>query len=417
MIWISLVLLLICSGAVSGSETALFGLSRRATQEFRRSRGSLRRQVAGLMQRPRRVLMTVLITNTAVNVAIFAVSVVALRPLRGTRPFAAAAGGVAVLLAVIIFGEMLPKAMVLSNARRFAPGAGAMLAVLQVALAPLRWILGTLLVDPIIRLLAPSTRQEPLGTDELTLLVEHSARDGVISSQENEMLQAAVALGDARVHEVMTPRVDIQSIGLSHDPDAVLEKLRTSRRRKLPVFDQDLDDIRGIVYARDIYLHSDAPIRMLLKPVQFVPEQISLLQLLRFFRAKKTQFAIVVDEYGGTAGLVSMEDVVERIVGDLPDPDAARPAPTTERLDDNTYRLSGDLSVRLWADRFAVSEIDRNINTIGGLVLAKLGRLPRVGDAVRIRNLTLTVERMHKRRIEYVLLERAGMEATRGRKA
>jgi CBS domain containing-hemolysin-like protein len=112
-----------------------------------------------------------------------------------------------------------------------------------------------------------------------------------------------------------------------------------------------------------------------------------------------------------------MEDVVERIVGDLPDPDAARPAPTTERLDDNTYRLSGDLSVRLWADRFAVSEIDRNINTIGGLVLAKLGRLPRVGDAVRIRNLTLTVERMHKRRIEYVLLQRDGMEATRGRKA
>ena len=410
MIWATLMLLLICSGMVSGSETALFGVSQRTLHEFGQSRSPLRRRVAGLMQRPRRVLMTVLITNTAVNVAIFAVSVVALREFRGTRPAVAAAGGVVVLLAVIIFGEMLPKAVALSHTRRFAPGAGALLAVLQVVLAPLRWVLGTLLVDPIIRLVAPSTRQEPLGTDELRLLVEHSARDGAIDSQENELLQAAVALGDVRVHEVLTPRVDIQSIGLGQDRDTVRQKLREARRRKLPVFDRDLDDIQGLIYARDVYLHSDTPIESLLRPVHFVPEQISLLQLIRHFRVKKTQFAIVVDEYGGTAGLISVEDVVERIVGELPDPDSARPAPTTERLDENTYRLSGDLSVRRWAERFAVGEIDRDTDTVGGLVLARLGRLPRVGDMVRIHNLTLTVERMHKRRIEHVILHRGEMD-------
>ena len=102
--------------------------------------------------------------------------------------------------------------------------------------------------------------------------------------------------------------------------------------------------------------------------------------------------------------MVSIEDVVEWIVGDLPDADTPRPAVPTERIDENTYRLSGDLSVRLWADRFAVGEIDRYVDTVGGLILAKLGRLPRPGDAVHIRNLTLTIEHMQGRRIERVLL-------------
>ena len=149
-----------------------------------------------------------------------------------------------------------------------------MLAVLQIVLAPLRWILRTGLVDPIIRLVAPSAKPAPLGTDELRLLVELSGRDGTISSQENEMLQAAVALGEVRVHEVMTPRVDIQSVGLRQEHRALFETLHQSRRRKLPAFDRDLDDVCGIIYARDVYLHPNRPIKTLLKPVRFVPEQI-----------------------------------------------------------------------------------------------------------------------------------------------
>ena len=177
---------------------------------------------------------------------------------------------------------------------------------------------------------------------------------------------------------------------------------------------RDLDDIHGVVYARDVYLHPRAPLKTLVKPVHFVPEQINLVQLIRYFRSEKVEFAIVVDEYGGTAGLVSMEDVGEWIVGDLPDPDAVRPTPTTERLDENSYRVSGDLSVRLWADQFAVGEVERHIDTVGGLVLAKLGRLPHVGDTVRVGNLTLKVEAMDRHRIEHVLLQRSEEKVSTG---
>jgi CBS domain containing-hemolysin-like protein len=237
--------------------------------------------------------------------------------------------------------------------------------------------------------------------------VERSAHEGVINSTENEMLQAIVALVDLSIREVMTPRVDIQSVRMDADRDSVLEIVRSSGRRRLPVHGRDLDDIRGVIYARDLYLNQDKPVRKLVRSAHFVPEQVNLMQLLRHFRTGRNQLAIVVDEYGGTAGLVTSEDVVEWIVGDLPDIETPRPAVHIERIDEDTYRLPGNLSVRLWADRFGVEEFERSVDTLAGLILAKVGRLPRPGTSVSIRNLELTVEAMRGRRIERVLLHRS----------
>ena len=406
MIWLLLVFLLICSGAVSASETALFALNRRSLQDFRRSPVLMRRRVGVLMAQPRGVLMTVLIANTAVNVSIFAISFVVLRNLRSTHPALAAAGGVCVLLAVILLGEMVPKSIALSGAQRLAPPAAVLIDVLRIVLAPLRFFLRTFLVDPPIRLMAPTSRPGEVTTDELRQLVDHSAQDGVINLQENTMLQAAVTLRDIRVRQIMTPRVDIESICMDGSRAATLGALRSSHRRKLPVRGRNLDDIRGILYTRDLLTHTNTPVASLWRPVYYVPEQINLLQLIQILRVKNIQLAIAVDEFGGTAGLVTMEDIVETIVGDLPDPNATRPTPVAERIDRNAYRVSGDLSVREWADRFGVREVDHRVNTVGGLVLAKIGRLPRVGDTIRIRNLSLTVEKMDRHRIESVILRR-----------
>ncbi|MCH7807864.1 MAG: HlyC/CorC family transporter [Planctomycetes bacterium] len=416
MIWLVLALLVVCSGTVSACETALFGLTRQTLRHFERSPLAIGRQVFRLMQRPRRVLMTVLITNTAVNVAVFVVSFVALSRYRDAHPTWAAGGGLLTLLVIILFGEIVPKAIALSKPERFAPPAGAIIAVVQVVLSPLLWVLGACLVNPIIRLLAPATpRAGPVTTEELRLLVEHSAQEGAISSAENNMLQAVIALGQTRVREVMTPRVDLQSVKIDDDPRAVLEVVRASKQRTLLVVDGDLDHVRGAVSTREVFLHPERPIRRLLRPAHFVPEQANLVQLLRGLQAQKVRHAVVVDEFGGTAGFVSTGDIIGRIVGDLPsDGSTGHADGTTERVDENTYRLPGDLSVRIWADRFNVQEIDRHISTVAGLVLSKLGRLPREGDTVRIRNLTLTVERMRNRRIEEVLLRRIETETDPG---
>jgi CBS domain containing-hemolysin-like protein len=196
----------------------------------------------------------------------------------------------------------------------------------------------------------------------------------------------------------------MESIRADMDPGSLVEAVRSLRGRILPVCGQDLDDIHGVIYARDAFLQPAPTLATTLRPVHFVPEQIKLAHLLRDFRETQRHFAIVVDEYGGTAGFVTVEDVVEWIVGDLPEYGMPHAAPLAERVDERTYRLRGDLSIRDWADRFAVGEIDHHIDTLGGLILSKLGRVPRPGDVVRVRNLTLTVEAMRARRIDRVLL-------------
>jgi CBS domain containing-hemolysin-like protein len=412
MIWLILILLLFCSGAVSASETALFSLPRKTLREFELS-GGLRRRAARLMRRPRRVLMIVLVANTAANISIFAASYVAFEEIGASHPGVAAAGGIAVLLAVIFLGEVIPKGVALADAPLLAPLSAGLISALEVVLNPLQWALSTLLVNPITRLMSPaSTYSDTVTTEELRLLVEHSARAGHIDSTENGMLQAIVGLGEASIRDVMTPRVDIESVRLSDNPGVVLAKMRASRKRVYPACGRDLDDIQGLLYARDVLLAPGTALKHLLRPVEFVPEQINLAQLMRHFRQRRAHFAIVVDEYGGTAGLVTNEDAVEWIVGDLPDEETAPCTPATERLDENTYRLSGDLSVREWADRFGVGEIDRQIDTLGGLILSRLGRLPHPGDTIRIRNLTLTVEAVDRRRIERVILRRGADDAS-----
>jgi len=414
MIWLAVAVLLCCSAAVSASETALFSLGRQALERFRVSQRAMERNVHLLMQNPRRCLLTILLANTATNVSIFTLAFIALKDLRLGHAWWSAAASAGVLLSVIVFGEMIPKGMALSNPERLAPYCAVLVGVLEVALAPARWFLGRIVVDPIVRLLAPSRRSDEEVTDEeLRALLEQSARDGVIDPRENEMLVGAVALSSTKVREVMTPRVDLQSISATIDPGMVRGIAVACQRRTLLVCGRDLDDLLGVVSIRDVLLNPGVSVVKLMRSLRYVPEQVNLVQLLGYFRSKKIQSAVVVDEYGGTAGAVSLVDITKRIVGERMEGDAARPL-TFETLDEHTYRLPGDLSVRVWADRFGVREIDEHIDTIAGLILSKLGILPRPGDSVRIRNLTLKVETMERRRIATVILVRDRPDASRG---
>lgn len=447
--WLLLVVLLACSGIVSGSETALFGLSRLELRDFAAAGGRLKRQAQQLMLRPRRVLMTVLIANTAVNVLFFAISFVTFKPLSKNHPVAASLGGVAALLAVILFGEVLPKAAARAHAARLAPLVAPLVQGLQTALGPIRLILRVSLIEPITRLACGQSAagrthaaSEEVSIEELQALVEMSARQGVLDSAENRMLHQIVALPEISVRSVMRPRVDVIAVPLDADLGAVCTRMQQAGLTKLPVYGRDLDDVRGLVYAREVYPHvvtrtpagrglpestggswragtsgtESGPTRLgdLIRPVNFVPEQSNLLQVIEHFQASRSQLAMVVDEYGGVAGLVTLEDVLEQIVGELSG--AEQPTePAVEPIDENTYRLAGDLNVRDWAQRFGVAGLGSSrFQTVAGLVLAELGRLPREGDSVRIHNLTLTVERLAGRRIGRILLTRgAGRTANR----
>ncbi len=412
MIWIWLLVLLCCSGAVSASETALFSLSRLRLVELRQSASKGGRLVSRLMQRPRRVLNTVLIANTAINVAYFATSFIVSQSLAASHPVWAGVVAVGGLLALICVGEIVPKTVAMTNPIFWSMPAGRLISVLQKLLGPLRWFLRVVFITPLIRLLAPSSfHQGLITTNELNFLIKQSASDGVIDSNEQDMLEAIVAADEVSVREVMTPRVDIKYVRHDADRNQIVESIKQWGRRKIPVCGADLDDLRGVIVAREVFTSTRSEIERLIKPVVFVPEQVNIMQLLRHFRANAIEFAIVVDEFGGTTGLVSMDDVTRWFVGSaVLEDDRDRPDATVEEIDPDTYRVSGNLSARLWASQFALRDVDRRIDTVGGVVLALLGRLPVKGDSVRIRNLILTVEAVDKRRIVELLIQRDGIQ-------
>jgi len=258
------------------------------------------------------------------------------------------------------------------------------------------------------RLVAPTQRPEELSVEELDALLELSRSQGVIDSGEQQMLEQVLMLNRLKVRDLMVPRVDMEAYDLADPPDDLIELVRRTRLRQVPIYEENLDQIVGTILSRDVMLHrpkTTEQVRGLIKPARFVPEQQHGDALLVYMRETGTTLAIVVDEYGGTAGLVSLEDVVEHMVGDIPGSYERAGQPLVEQIGPGHWRVDADLSVYDWIDLFGHRPTLRSSataapTTLGGVVMAMLGRVPSVGDKVSIGRLTVSVETMNNQRIE-----------------
>jgi len=413
---VGMALLLCASAFFSASETALFNLSQDQLRRFRAARSPLQNLAARLMDDPRRLLVTVLFGNMAVNVAFFAMSVLLILAIERAHPAHAAQWrfGITVLapLLVIVFGEVTPKSLGATMPAQIAPIAAGPLTVLEYVVLPLRVVLGYVVVAPLERLIT-GRRPQPrpaVTTDELQGIVGIAAREGAVSRDEGDMLTEVLELADLRVREVMTPRVEIVACDVLTPTAEAIRLFASSRHTKIVVYDGRLDEARGVVYAKTALLHPERPLAELVRPVHYVPETKTVESLLRAFRADRTQFALVVDEYGGVAGLVTLEDCLEEIVGEIEDEDGGPAAEPLEQVSPTEYLLAGNLSVRSWSDLFArvpPSDAGR-YSTVAGLMASLLGRVPKQGDTARWQNLELTVEEVRHRRVTRVRLRLLG---------
>ena len=393
--------LLICSAFCSGSETAVFSLSRSQLYRLRQG-GGPGRLAAALAAHPRRLLNTILLANMVVNTAYVTIGAVMVLSLRqaGLPGWGAGAVSLGLMMLLILAGEVVPKVLALAAGERAALLAAPPLAVLERVLAAPLWVFQNLVIGPVTRLLAvpPDPRGDVSG-EELAALLQLSARRGLLQHDANTLLQEIVELKDLRVRDVMVPRVDMVAFDVGGFREDLLALFRRTRFRKVPVYEGDMDNVLGLVYAKKLVLNPDASIRSLVVKAPFVPLQARLERVLLQFRVTRTQTAIVVDEYGGTAGLVTLEDVLEEIVGDIPAADEGDGGPTVERLSDREYRIRGDLPIHEWRDVLKIELPRRRISTLGGFVLSLLGHVPQVGEQARYRNLLFTVESLHGRRI------------------
>ena len=398
-------LLLIASGFFSGTETALFSLTRGQLYRLKSSRGA-GKLAAALMAEPNRTLNTLLMGNLLVNVAYATLSATVVLALPGEPGWLAPVVSPGPLLVLILFGEVTPKMFAHTLGEKWALPSAPVIHLLGRALAGPLWVLERLLVEPMTRILAPQTAGKMhIESGELASVLALSAKRGIISHDANALLQEIVELTDLRVADVMVPRVDMVAYDVTASPAGLIDLLRRTRLRRIPVYEGDVDHIIGLIHAKRLLLQPDKPLRDLVMPAVFVPEAGNVERLLMQFRVRQVQTAIVVDEYGGTAGLVALEDVLEEIVGDIPDAGEAAAAPAVRELAPNRYVLNADLAIHEWVDAFRMDLAHRRISTIGGFVTAQLGRIAHVGDEVTYGNLRFRVETMRRRRIYTLRLD------------
>ena len=391
--------LLAASGFFSGSETAFFSLS--PGQVHRLRQGGRGKRLARLIARPQSTLNLLLLSNMMVNVAFASISAVVVLNIRQANGAAwAAAMSIGALLALILFGEVTPKMLAVTITERWAVFASRPIWLFGSVLRPVLWTLETLFVTPLTRLLAPHPpASRVITTEELQALLDLSAKRGHLDDGAHALLQEIVELGELRVADVMVPRVDMTAWNIAEPRRHLLHLIRDQRLRRVPVYEGSIDNILGLIHAKRALLSPRAPLRDLIAPIPFVPVTASVERVLLRFRQTGRQVAIAVDEYGGTAGLIALEDILDEIVGDLPRGDDHRAGPAVVPVSGREYMLDGNLAIHEWADAFDIDLQGGRISTVGGFVMALLDRLPAVGDTVRYRNLQFTVEAMRDRRI------------------
>ncbi len=320
---------------------------------------------------------------------------------------------VTILLALftIVFGELVPKTLALAYPERFALGLARPIDLLGRVFAPLVALL-TGITRAVARPFgADVSRESAITAEELRLIVERGGQQGVLEAEEEQMINAVIELGDRRLHEVMVPRIDIVALPAAATFEEAIDTIVEEGHSRVPVYEDSIDEVVGILYAKDLlpYLKTGAEprpaIRSILRTPVFAPESMTIDDLLHDFQRKKVHIAIVLDEYGGTAGMVSIEDLLEEIVGEIQDEYDVEEEMVV-RLSDDEVRIDGRVAVDELAELFDTTlelEDEAEYDTIGGLVFHRIGRVPVPGDQVEIDGLRLTVESTDGRRVGKVL--------------
>lgn len=384
-------------------ETTFFALTPAERLALRRVSPRSAAIVESLLANPRVLLVGTMIGALVASTTYFVVSSVLVTRFEHSLFFS-------ILLAVLsLFGmvlsaEILPKLIGNADRVRSARVAARPTALYCAVVGPVASAIDRFILAPIGRLSAAAQGGGLVDSAELAALLEQSAREGAIDLREREAIEGVMRLRRLRVRDVMTPRVDMWSVRAGADEVEIRRVATEARLTHLPVVGRDVDEILGILELKKYLLPAQRPPRAdCMEPPRFVPELASLEQLLEHFRRTGTKLAIAVDEYGGTAGIVALEDCVEEIVGDIADiGEISIDAPL--EVAPGTWRVSGEMCVSRWGDAFGTRVVSPRASTVAGLVMQRLSRVARSGDRVEVGNIIVEVEAVLGARIESVLV-------------
>jgi len=390
----------LCASAFfSASETALFSLPR---DEMALLAGKMR-SVRVLAGSPRSVLVTVLLGNLAVNVLFFSIAAqISVGWARAGRSADALGFSLGAFVILVVCGEVLPKTYAVRNPRRISRVCARPLYFMRQLLWPVRVPLERL-TDCLTGLATGRRPGPPTATaGEMAYLLDVAVASGAIRPRERSMLAGTLSLRSLRVRDVMVPRVDVVMCEVSASREEVLALACRSGHTKIPLYEGTIDRVVGVVYIKDLFAAELKEAREVAREVPFVPAGKALEALLQALLERKVHLAVALGEYGGTAGIVTLEDIVEEIVGELQDEYDAEKQPFA-RTPDGRFSLSGRMSTREFSELFGTNLECSEVSTLGGLAMFVLGRLPQPGDELEYGGVHFTVESVRHRRVERII--------------
>ncbi len=376
----AIIALVLCSTFFSGTETAFSSVSKIKMKNLAADDNKRAMLVLELTENFDKLITTILVGNTISNIAMTTVATVYGISVWGSR-IGPTIATVMVTILVLVLGEISPKII----AREYAEEVSLFLAPfvkgLIVILTPLTFIFMGLKV--LLKKMIGKNTEPEFSEDELLTIVEEAEAGGAIGEEQSELISNAIEFNDIEASDILTPRVDIVAIEKGTPVAEIKQVFCDSGLSRLPVYEDDLDNIIGVINQKDLYNNNVKTIKdteKIIKPVAYVAETLKAAVLLRKMQAKKTHIAIVIDEYGGTTGLVTLEDIIEEIVGDIYDEHDAAASKDVRPAGENEYLVAGGADLEDFFELFD-EEIEADVNTVNGWVMIELDRLPKEGDS------------------------------------
>lgn len=409
-ICVVLVLLLLCSAMISGSEVAFFSLSPKDINDCRTGSRTSEHQVVDLLEKPRMLLATILILNNLVNVAIVTLSTYVTWQYFGkdSQGWLIIALTAAITVAILFFGEILPKQYAIHYSLNFARNMAGTLKVFTQLLKPV-----SIALMSFSRLVERGLEKKGynVSVDELNHALEITTQhDKTATEEEKGILKGIVNFGTLSVKQVMRSRLDITAIDIDTDFHELMDIINKTGYSRIPIYKETIDNVEGFLYVKELLPHlgeeETFPWQNLLHKGFFVPESKKIDALLRDFQEKRVHMAIVVDEYGGTAGLITLEDIIEEIVGEIND-EFDESDVRYNKLDDNTYVFEGKTSLNDFCkiideDSALFEEVKGESESLGGLLLEIHSKLPRAGEKINFDKYVFTVVAVDSKRIKRI---------------
>ena len=388
---IALILLVGGSAFFSATETAFSSVNKIRLKNMANDGDRRAKKALDLAENYDKLLTTILVGNNLVNIMATALATVLFT--RIYHDLGATISTAVMTVVVLIFGEVTPKSIAKETPEKFAMSVCGIVGFLVVLLTPINLLftLWKMLISHLFHV----ENDEGMTQEELITIVEEAMNDGDLEEHESDLITAAIEFNDLEVNEILTPRVDVVALDIETSMEEMEEAFRTNSFSRFPIYENTIDNVIGILHEKDFYyaFYNDAKdVRAILKPIQYTSSHVKISELLRQLQNSKTHMAVVLDEYGGTAGIITMEDILEELVGEIYDEhDEIREY--WHQVDEKTYLVEGDCDLGEMFELFDMEETDDeyDVNTVSGWAIQNMNRIPKEGDTFVADDLFVTI--------------------------